>query len=60
MTIPTLLSFILGATVDDFATAHHVFPSIGEGVKRAREAVASGKALAKLSQFVAATQKLKA
>ena len=30
------------------------------GVKRAREAVASGKALAKLSQFVAATQKLKA
>jgi anthranilate phosphoribosyltransferase len=33
--------------------------SIAEGVKRAREAVASGKALAKLSQFVAVTQKLK-
>jgi anthranilate phosphoribosyltransferase len=33
--------------------------SIAEGVKRAREAVASGKALAKLSQFVAVTQKFK-
>jgi anthranilate phosphoribosyltransferase len=31
-------------------------PSISEGVKMAREAVASGKAQAKLSQFVAATQ----
>ena len=40
--------------------AANVAASIGEGVKRAREAVASGKALAKLSQFVAATQKLKA
>jgi len=40
--------------------AANVSASIGEGVKRAREAVASGKALAKLSQFVAATQKLKA
>jgi anthranilate phosphoribosyltransferase len=36
-----------------------VVPSIADGVKRAREAVASGKALAKLSQFVAVTQKLK-
>jgi anthranilate phosphoribosyltransferase len=34
--------------------------SIGEGVKVAREAVASGRATAKLSQFVAVTQKLKA
>jgi anthranilate phosphoribosyltransferase len=34
--------------------------SIAEGVKQAREAVASGRALAKLSQFVAVTQKLKA
>jgi len=37
-----------------------VAASIAEGVKRAREAVASGKALAKLSQFVAVTQKFKA
>ncbi|MED5620559.1 anthranilate phosphoribosyltransferase [Ideonella sp. BN130291] len=37
-----------------------VAASIAEGVKRARDAVASGKALAKLSQFVAVTQKLKA
>jgi anthranilate phosphoribosyltransferase len=36
-----------------------VAPSIADGVKQAREAVASGKALAKLSQFVAVTQKLK-
>ncbi|HET9642959.1 MAG TPA: anthranilate phosphoribosyltransferase, partial [Burkholderiaceae bacterium] len=36
-----------------------VAASIGEGVKRAREAVASGRALAKLSQFVAVTQKFK-
>jgi anthranilate phosphoribosyltransferase len=34
--------------------------SVADGVKRAREAVASGKAMAKLSQFVAVTQKLKA
>jgi anthranilate phosphoribosyltransferase len=31
--------------------------TVADGVKRAREAVASGKALAKLSQFVAMTQK---
>lgn len=37
-----------------------VASSIAEGVKRAREAVASGRALAKLSQFVAVTQTLKA
>ncbi len=37
-----------------------VAASIAEGVKRAREAVASGKALAKLSQFVAVTQGFKA
>jgi anthranilate phosphoribosyltransferase len=37
-----------------------VAPTVTDGVKRAREAVASGKALAKLSQFVAATQKFKA
>ena len=30
-----------------------------EGVKRAREAVTSGKALAKLSQFVAATNRFR-
>jgi len=33
--------------------------SVGEGVKRAREAVASGAAQAKLAQFVAVTQQLK-
>jgi anthranilate phosphoribosyltransferase len=33
--------------------------SVAEGVKMAREAVASGKAQAKLSQFVAATQQFK-
>jgi len=33
--------------------------SVGEGVKRAREAVASGAAQAKLDQFVTVTQKLK-
>jgi len=33
--------------------------SVTEGVKLAREAVASGKAQAKLSQFVAATQQFK-
>ncbi len=33
--------------------------SIGEGVKRAAEAVASGSAAAKLAQFVALTQRLK-
>jgi anthranilate phosphoribosyltransferase len=37
-----------------------VASTITDGVKRAREAVASGKALAKLSQFVAVTQKFKA
>jgi anthranilate phosphoribosyltransferase len=38
----------------------NVAASITEGVKRAREAVSSGKALAKLSQIVAVTQKLNA
>ena len=33
-----------------------VAPSVIEGVRRAREAVASGAAMAKLSQFVSATQ----
>ena len=33
--------------------------TVADGVKRAREAVASGKALAKLSQFVAMTQKFR-
>jgi anthranilate phosphoribosyltransferase len=37
-----------------------VASSVAEGVKRAREAVASGAAAAKLQQFVACTQKLKA
>jgi anthranilate phosphoribosyltransferase len=37
-----------------------VAASVTEGVKRAREAVASGAAAAKLQQFVACTQKLKA
>lgn len=36
-----------------------VTKSIADGVKLAREAVASGRALAKLSQFAAVTQKLK-
>ena len=34
-----------------------VTPSVAEGVRRAREAVASGAALAKLSQFVAVTNR---
>jgi anthranilate phosphoribosyltransferase len=33
--------------------------SVTEGVKRAREAVASGQARARLSQFVACTQRLR-
>jgi anthranilate phosphoribosyltransferase len=37
-----------------------VAASVVEGVKRAREAVAAGRAQAKLEQFVAMTQKLKA
>jgi anthranilate phosphoribosyltransferase len=37
-----------------------VATSVSEGVKRAREAVASGAAAAKLQQFVALTQRLKA
>jgi anthranilate phosphoribosyltransferase len=37
----------------------NVAASVSEGVKLAREAVASGKALAKLSQFVAATNRFK-
>jgi anthranilate phosphoribosyltransferase len=36
-----------------------VASSVADGVKRAREAVASGAAQAKLEQFVAVTQKLK-
>ena len=36
-----------------------VAASVTEGVKRAREAVASGAAMAKLNQFVAVTQQLK-
>ncbi len=36
-----------------------VASSVSDGVKRAREAVASGKALAKLSQFVAMTNKFR-
>ncbi|MDT7834150.1 anthranilate phosphoribosyltransferase [Aquabacterium sp. OR-4] len=35
-----------------------VAASVAEGVKRAREAVASGAAVARLNQFVAATQRL--
>jgi anthranilate phosphoribosyltransferase len=38
----------------------NVASSVAEGVKRAREAVASGGALKKLSQLVAATQQFKA
>jgi anthranilate phosphoribosyltransferase len=38
----------------------NVAPSVTDGVRMARDAVASGKALAKLSQFVAVTQKFKA
>jgi anthranilate phosphoribosyltransferase len=40
--------------------AADVVTSIADGVRAAREAVASGKALAKLSQYVATTQSLKA
>jgi anthranilate phosphoribosyltransferase len=36
-----------------------VAPSVAEGVRRAREAVASGKALAKLSQFVSVTNRFR-
>ncbi len=36
-----------------------VAASVAEGVRRAREAVASGAALAKLSQFVAVTNKFR-
>ena len=38
----------------------NVVSSVSDGVRMAREAVASGKALAKLSQFVAVTNKFKA
>jgi anthranilate phosphoribosyltransferase len=38
--------------------AANIAPSIADGVAQAREALASGKALAKMSQFVAATQAL--
>jgi anthranilate phosphoribosyltransferase len=37
-----------------------VAANVTEGVKRAREAVASGKAMAKLSQFVAVSNQFKA
>ena len=37
-----------------------VTPSVAEGVRRAREAVASGAALAKLSQFVSVTNRVRA
>ena len=37
----------------------NVAASVADGVRRAREAVASGRALAKLSQFVAATHKFR-
>lgn len=40
--------------------AANLAPSIDEGIERARASVASGAALAKLEQFVAATQKLAA
>ena len=36
-----------------------VASSVTDGVKRAREAVASGRAMAKLSQFVSVSQKFK-
>jgi len=37
----------------------NVASSVTEGVKRAREAVASGAALAKLSQFVTVTNRFR-
>jgi len=37
-----------------------VASSVAEGVRRAREAVASGAALSKLSQFVSVTNRLRA
>ena len=40
--------------------AADVAGSIGEGIERARAAIASGAAMKKLEQFVAATQKLAA
>ena len=41
-------------------TGAGVSASVADGVKRAREAVAAGRAQAKLEQFVVFTQKLKA
>jgi anthranilate phosphoribosyltransferase len=38
--------------------AADVAPSIAEGIERARAAIASGAAIRKLDQFVAATKKL--
>ena len=38
--------------------AANVAPTMAEGVALAREALASGRALAKMSQFVDATKKL--
>jgi pyruvate/2-oxoglutarate dehydrogenase complex dihydrolipoamide dehydrogenase (E3) component len=32
----------LGATVDDLATTHHAFPTIGEGLKAAAEKAKAG------------------
>lgn len=40
--------------------AANVVPTMGEGITRAREAIASGKALAKMHQFVARTKELAA
>jgi mercuric reductase len=36
------ISIRLGVTVDELATAHHVFPTIGEGVKAAAEQALAG------------------
>jgi anthranilate phosphoribosyltransferase len=47
---------VLNAGVALYAAG--VAPSMGDGVALAREAIATGKAQAKLSQFVAATQAL--
>jgi anthranilate phosphoribosyltransferase len=38
--------------------AANVAPTMAEGVARAREAIASGKAAAKMTQFVQAAQRL--
>jgi anthranilate phosphoribosyltransferase len=53
--VRTPSSFLTGAAL----YCANVAASVSEGVRLAREAVASGKALAKLSQFVAVTNRFR-